>query len=93
MQKPPYILGAASNLLGISLVIVAALNVAGRNRDSFADDVGWAAAFLLGASCLISYLALRSEHSERYELWADRVFLCGLLLVVGSVAVLAYESA
>lgn len=93
MQKHPHILNAASNLLGIALVVIAALNVAGKNRDSFADNVGWAAAFFLSASCLLSYLALRSRRADVYELWADRVFLCGLVLVVGSVLVLAIENA
>lgn len=94
MDKHPHILNAASNLLGIALVIIAALNVAGRSRQGFADDIGWGAAFFLSLSCLLSYLAMRSPHrGERYELWADRVFLCGLVLVVASVGVLALESA
>ena len=97
MQKhSPHILNAASSLLGIALVIIAALNVAGRSQKTFADDVGWAAAMALSLSCLLSYLAMRSRsphRGERYELWADRIFLCGLVLVVASVGVLALESA
>lgn len=94
MQKHPHILNAASNLLGIALVIIAALNVAGRSRQGFADDVGWASAFFLSLSCLLSYMAMRSDRrGEKYELWADRVFLCGLVLVIASVVVLALESA
>ena len=94
MQKHPHILNAASNLLGIALVIIAALNVAGKSRASFSDDVGWVAALCLSMSCLLSYIALRSEsRAERAELWADRIFLCGLLLIIASVAILAFENA
>ena len=94
MQKHPHILNAASNLLGIALVIIAALNVAGKSQTSFSDNVGWAAAMCLSLSCLLSYVALRSEsRAERAEAWADRIFLCGLVLIIASVAVLALENA
>jgi hypothetical protein len=94
MQKRDHILGAASNLLGIALVIIAALNVAGRTRSGWADDVGWGAALCFSLSCLLSYAAVRSRRGgDLLERFADGVFLCGLLLLVGAVAVLAYESA
>lgn len=94
MQKRHHILNAASNLLGISLVIIAALNVAGRSRQSLADDIGWIAALCFSVSCLLSYAAMRSERrADIFELWADRVFLFGLVTIVASVAKLAIESA
>jgi hypothetical protein len=94
MQKHQHILSAASNLLGIALVIIAALNVSGRSPHSFSDEVGWAAAICLSLSCLLSYVAIRSErYSKRFELLADWVFLGGLVLIVTAVATLAIESA
>lgn len=94
MQKHQHILNAASNLLGIALVIIAGLNVTGRSASGFADNVGWGAALCLSLSCLLSYSALRSKaRTELFELWADRVFLCGLVLIVGSVVTLALETA
>lgn len=39
MSKHPHILDAASNLLGIALIIVTGLHVAGRNRQSLADEM------------------------------------------------------
>ncbi len=93
-QRTDHILNAASNLLGIALVIIAGLNVSHAARNSFADEIAWVAAVCLGASCFLSYIALREENAGRgrAEKWADRVFLMGLLALIGSIVVLAFES-
>lgn len=91
MEKPSQILNAASNLLGIALVIIAGLNVSHVARSSFADEIAWASAICLGASCLLSYLSIRSERIGHalLERWADRVFLLGMITLFGSIVVLA----
>jgi len=90
VPKHPHILNAASNLLGIALVIIAAINVAHISHKTLADEVGWFSAVCLALSCLLSYLALRTEPlRSRFENWADLVFLLGLLSLFGSVVVLA----
>ena len=90
MPKHPHILNAASNLLGIALLIIAGLHVAGRARTTFADEVAWIAALAFALACLFSYAALRSaRHGERFEHFADLVFMGGLVLLVLAVAVLA----
>ena len=86
-----HILNAASNLLGIALLIIAGLKVAGRSQHSFADEIAWVATLCFSLSCLLSYLALRARpRSTRYELWADRIFLVGLVNLLTSVASLAF---
>ncbi|HWI85240.1 MAG TPA: hypothetical protein VNT42_02800 [Sphingomonas sp.] len=93
MERPSHILNAASNLLGIALVILAGLNVSRVARTSLADETAWAAAICLAASCLLSYLAIRNEQRARLaEKWADRVFLLGLATLIGSIIVLALGS-
>jgi len=88
MQRPSHILNAASNLLGIALVIIAGLNVSHVADKNFADEIAWSAAALLAMSCLFSYLSIRQE-STGIEKWADRVFLLGLAALIGSIVVLA----
>lgn len=89
-QRPTHILNAASNLLGIALVIIAALNVSHMTEKNIADRVAWIAAFCFASSCLLSYLAIRHERrSETAEHWADRIFLIGLATLIGSIVVLA----
>jgi multisubunit Na+/H+ antiporter MnhF subunit len=90
MPRHSHILNAASNLLGIAFVIIAGLNVTRLTGRTFADEVAWAAAVLLSLSCLLSYLAIRSEpNGARAESWADIAFMLGLLALFGSVLVLA----
>ncbi len=90
MQRPTHILNAASNLLGIALLIIAGLNVSHIADKSFADEIAWIAAVCLASSCLLSYLALRHERrGAAAELWADRIFLLGLATLIGSIVVLA----
>jgi hypothetical protein len=90
MQRPANILNAASNLLGIALLIIAGLNVSHIADKSFADEVAWIAAVCLASSCLFSYLSLRhGQPGHRFEHWADRIFLIGLVTLIGSIVVLA----
>jgi len=90
VSKHPHILNAASNLLGIALVIVTGLHVAGRDRESFADEMALLAALLFGVSCVLSYVAIRAEPKlSRWEPWADRSFLTGLLALFAAVAMFA----
>ena len=90
MSKTPHILNAASNLLGITLIIIAGLNVSGKASGTLADEIAWAAAVLFSLSCILSYLTLRTDdHTEQIEGWADRIFLFGLLSLLAAVLVLA----
>lgn len=89
-----HILGAASNLLGISLAIITALNVSHMAATSLADQVAWVAAVSFAASTLLSYAAMRGGRLEAWlDGWADRIFLIGLLALLVSVSVLAFENA
>ena len=89
MQRLPHILNAASNLLGIALLIIAGLNVSHVADKSFADEIAWIAAVCLAGSCLLSYLSLRHGEPSRIEQWADRIFLLGLVMLIVSIVVLA----
>ncbi|WP_420137172.1 hypothetical protein [Sphingomonas sp.] len=90
MKRPSHILNAASNLLGIALVIIAGLNLSHVASTNFADEIAWVAAVCLATSCLLSYLAIRHDNrADSIEKWADRIFLLGLATLVGSIIVLA----
>jgi len=90
MQRPSHILNAASNLLGIALVIIAGLNLSHVASTNFADEIAWVAAICLASSCLLSYLAIRHDRqAATTEKWADRIFLAGLATLIGAIVVLA----
>ena len=88
MKKNPHILNAASNLLGISFVIITGLNLTGRSSGSYADEIAWVATVCLLVSCLFAYLALRAGEgrvADHYDNIADRAFMLGLFALAGAV--------
>jgi len=92
MPRSHHILGAASNLLGISLLIIAGLHLSNRSAQTFTDEIGWGAAICFAASCFLSYLSLRSDEDKpKLERAADLVFVVGLGLLMLSVIVLGID--
>lgn len=90
MRRHHHILNAASNLLGIALLIIAGLHLSHVADQALAKKIAWLSALLLSASVLLSYFSIRSEPGgERAEIWADRVFLSGLISLVSAVSFLA----
>jgi hypothetical protein len=91
MNRNAHILNAASNLLGIALLIVTGIKLTNHSSQSFADETGLAAALLLAVSCLLSYLSIRQvDNGERLEVAADKVFLLGLAALFVAVLILAF---
>lgn len=90
MPKTHHILNAASNLLGITLLIIAGLHISDKAQRTFSDEIGWIGAVCFTVSCGLSYLAIRSEDgASRLEAWADKAFMLGMFALLGSVVVLA----
>ena len=92
--KTHHILGSASNLLGITLLIIAGLHISNHAARTIADEVAWVGAVCFTLSCTLSYASLRSPNeSPRAERWADTVFMLGLAALVVSVLILALSGA
>jgi hypothetical protein len=89
VDRNSHILNAASNLLGIALLIITGIHITDNAGKSPADETALAAAILLTASCVVSYLSIRSkERGEKLEELADKIFLGGLAALVLSVGIL-----
>jgi len=90
MARNSHILNAASNLLGIALLIVTGIHITANSSKTYADEMALVAALLLAVSCVVSYLSIRQgERGERLENWADKIFLGGLIALVAAVLILA----
>jgi hypothetical protein len=90
MPRHHHILNAASNLLGIALLIITGLHLTGTAAKSISDEIGWLASGCFSTSTLMSYAAIRREpQPSRFESWADRIFLAGLVCLVVAVFALA----
>lgn len=94
MARRHDILGPATSLLGVSLIIITGLNVSRAATTSAADEIAWVAAVALSISSLTAYLAIRSDRADsRTERIADISFLAGLVALFVSVLILAIGSA
>jgi hypothetical protein len=90
MNRSPHILNVSSNLLGITLLIIAGLHLTNRSAQSFADEIAWIGAVCFLTACFLSYLALGGgRRGERLEVWADRIFLLGMTGLFCAIVVLA----
>ncbi|HPG08483.1 MAG TPA: hypothetical protein P5275_08465 [Saprospiraceae bacterium] len=84
-QRSPHILNASANLLGLCFIVLTSLKVFNFRTGSFIDEFTAVDILLFVASTILSFLSLRSKsvnRSNRYENWADYLFLSGLLLLL-----------
>jgi uncharacterized membrane protein SirB2 len=91
MHRPPYILSASTNLLGICfIIIITGLKLANANARSYADEVAWLTAALLFVAALNAYLAIRNEGARGWQArLADNAFLGGMTALALAVVIAA----
>ena len=82
-EKSPHILNASSNLLGICFIVLTSLKLLNQGSKTIIDEITLAAIILFMASCIFSFLSLRSKSNfgEKLEKAADYMFIGGLLLL------------
>ncbi|MCC7232452.1 MAG: hypothetical protein IT242_05870 [Bacteroidia bacterium] len=82
-DKSPHILSASSNLLGICFILLTSLKLFQVSQKTIIDEIVVIAIILFMASCILSFLSIRSvtSRSAYYEKIADIIFLTGLLLL------------
>jgi len=94
MERFPNILNAASNLLGICFLIITGLSLTGSNDRSYADETAWASAICFLISIGLSYFGIRSERVEEgLSVWADRVFMLGIVVLTVSIVIVGFALA
>jgi hypothetical protein len=82
--KSEHIVGAASNLLGVALLITTAVHITGNAEKTLADEAAFGSAILFIGSCLASHRAIVSENLS-YERAAELMFPVGLIALMASV--------
>ncbi|MBO9729635.1 MAG: hypothetical protein J7623_13445 [Chitinophaga sp.] len=93
-SKSPHILNTSTNLLGFCLIVLTSIKVARFNHATIIDDCTGIAAILLMASCLLSFLSLKSSQTkrgERLELVADYTFLVALICVSITIVFVSFN--
>jgi EamA domain-containing membrane protein RarD len=85
--KPPHILNASSNLLGICFILITGLKLTNVGAATLADEISLFAALNFLGACLLSYLSIRIEkETMRLERWADYLFIIGIISLFIAIA-------
>ena len=83
-NKTQHILNTSSNLLGFCLVVLTSFKISKISEGSMVDEITGIACILLIASCLFSFLSIRTPKEKLviyYEKIADYIFVVALLIV------------
>lgn len=93
-NRSPHILNTSTNLLGFCLIILTSIKVARFTEATLIDDFTGVAAVLLMASCLLSFLSMRSNKTEtsvRLETIADYTFLVALACISITIVFVSFN--
>lgn len=85
MDHPPHILNGASNLIAIALILVTSLRLTNLAQKSRADELAWAAAISLMASCIAAYAGMWGNHRLGMRKAAHWLFSAGLGLLMAAL--------
>jgi cytochrome bd-type quinol oxidase subunit 2 len=83
-MRSHYIIDSSATLLGVSLLIVTAVHVTGKQAESIADELSFAAALLFLGGCAASHAAI-AKSNDRFERYADMIFAVALVVLLCSV--------
>ncbi len=92
-NKSPHILNTSSNLLGICFIVLTALRVQNLRQASIIDEITTFSTILFMASCIFSFLSIRSSstRSDYYERVADLFFLLGLISMFLLIMIISFN--
>lgn len=83
-----HIMTTSATMVGVTMTIVSIVNLAAPSaRGGIADEILAIDALVFLASVITSYLSLRQHDVERadvIERYADRLFIIGMVLLVGA---------
>ena len=93
-NKSSHILNTSSNLLGFCLVVLTSLKISKFNESTLIDEFTGVAAILLMASCILSFLSIRSANEKfsiRYEKVGEFFFLAALIFIFLITTMVAFS--
>jgi predicted membrane channel-forming protein YqfA (hemolysin III family) len=82
-NKSPHILNTSATLFGLCFVVITSLKALKISGETLIDEFTAVAMLMFMASCLFSFLSIRSssKKSQQFEKIADYGFLTGLLIL------------
>lgn len=88
-----HILPVSATMVGVCMTVITVMQLAPKNSiSSLADEFLAIDSLFFLASTLLSYWTIRpSPSSEKLEIWADRLFLLGMTVMVLISFLVAFE--
>ncbi|MES2456744.1 MAG: hypothetical protein V4594_14420 [Bacteroidota bacterium] len=94
-NRSPHILNTSANLLGLCFIVLTSIKVSKMEDISIIDETTALAIVLFMSSCILSFLAMRSENSgtgsNRMEKFADILFLSGLIVLFLTTMIVTFN--
>lgn len=80
--KSPHILNTSATLMGFCFVVLTSAKINNWSNGSKIDEITAIAIVIFMASCIVSFLSIRSSRrGAYYELMAEYIFLTGLFIL------------
>lgn len=92
-NKSPHILSTSANLLGFCFIVLTSVKISKLDESSYIDEGAALAIILFMTSCLLSFLAMRSNtvRSKKLEGLADIMFLFGLIVLLITTLLITFN--
>lgn len=77
-----HILPTSATMVGVCMTVISILKISAGNSNSWADEILAIDSLFFIASALLSYVSIRNGlEANKYEDWADRIFIFGLVVM------------
>lgn len=92
-NRSPHILNTSANLLGFCFIVLTSVKISKLEESSFIDEGAALAIIVFMASCILSFLAMRSttQNAGKLERGADILFLFGLIVLFITTMLIAFN--
>ncbi|MDQ8053776.1 MAG: hypothetical protein REI78_12155 [Pedobacter sp.] len=92
-NRSPHILNTSANLLGFCFIVLTSVKISKLEESSFIDEGAALAIIIFMSSCLLSFLAMRSQakNALKMERSADILFLCGLIILFITTVLIGFN--
>ena len=77
-----HILPTSATMVGVCMTVISILKISVGSSNSWADEILAIDSLFFIASALLSYVSIRNQlQANKYEEWADRIFIFGLVVM------------
>lgn len=92
-NRSPHILSTSANLLGFCFIVLTSVKISKLNQSSYIDEGAALAIIIFLSSCLLSFMAMRSNSARgpKMERLADILFLLGLIVLLITTLLIVFN--